>query len=89
MSDWAWRIEPIRLDEVVSTVIDGVPRAEGAIQLDRPLHELFGGLYFPVPKALERFLVPSGDVEIRLELYCDWFDIRTARHWAPKDAVTA
>jgi hypothetical protein len=78
----------IRLDEVVATVIDGVPRAEGAIQLGRPLHELFGGLYFPVPEALERFLVPRGDVEIRLELYCDWFDIRTARHWAPKDLVT-
>lgn len=75
----------IRLDEVVATVVDGRTRAEGAVHLDRPLQEMYSGLYFPIPAALERFLVPRGDVEIRLELYCDWFDIRTAKHWAPKD----
>ena len=76
----------IRLDEVVAADINGVRRAEGAIALDRPLQEMFGGLYFPIPAPLERFLVPSGNVEIRLELYCDWFDMRTARHWTPKEA---
>ena len=30
-------------DEVVATVIDGAPRAEGAIQLDRPLQNCSGG----------------------------------------------
>lgn len=75
----------IRLDEVVSTTFNGSTRAEGAVQLERPLQEMYGGLYFPVPASLERFVVPRGDVEIRLELYCDWFDIRTAKHWAPKD----
>lgn len=74
----------IRLDEVVTAQINGVRRAEGAIPLDRPLQEMFGGLYFPIPAPLERFLVPSGDAGIRLELYCDWFDMRTASHWTPK-----
>ncbi len=77
----------IRLDEVVSAAINGETRAEGALPLDRPLQELYEGLYFPVPAPLERFLVPRGNSEIRLELYCDWFDIRTAKHWAPKELV--
>jgi molecular chaperone HtpG len=77
----------IRLDEVVAVQVGGVPRAEGAIALQTPLQEMFGGLYFPVPQALERFVVPQGAEEIRLELYCDWFDMRTARHWAPKEAT--
>lgn len=75
----------IRLDEVVAAAINGETRAEGALPLDRPLQEMYEGLYFPVPAPLERFLVPRGNTEIRLELYCDWFDIRTAKHWAPKE----
>ena len=77
----------IRVDELVAAPIDGVPRAEGAIQLTRPLQEAFGGLYFPVPPALHRFIVPHGDEEIRMELHCDWIDMRTAKHWAPREAV--
>ena len=75
----------IRLDEVVSTNVDGSVRAEGALELDRPLQQLFEGLYFPIPIPLERYLVPRGATEIRLQLNCDWFDMRTAYHWAPKD----
>jgi hypothetical protein len=37
--------------------------------------------------ALEAFLVPQADAEIRLELHCDWIDMRTARHWTPKEAT--
>ena len=76
----------IRLDEVVSANINGSTRAEGALELDRTLQELYGGLYFPVPTQLERFLVPKGDIEIRLELYCDWFDIRTTKRWVVKES---
>ncbi|MGH8729578.1 MAG: hypothetical protein ACREV9_15790, partial [Burkholderiales bacterium] len=79
----------IRLDEVVAANINGMQRAEGAIPLDRPLQEMYGGLYFPIPAPLEQFLVPSGAAEIRLELYCDWFDVRTAKHWTPKEAIAA
>ena len=71
----------IRLDEVVSANVNGTIRAEGAIQLNRRLQELYEGLYFPIPMPLERFIVPSGNDEIRLELHCDWIDMRTARHW--------
>jgi len=77
----------IRLDEVVAAEINGAIRAEGAIPLDRPLQEMFNGLYFPIPAPLERFIVPRNDAEIRLELHCDWIDMRTAKHWAPKDAT--
>ena len=76
----------IRLDEVVVAEINGVPRAEGALQLDRPLQEMYEGLYFPVPSALEPFLVPRDDAEIRLELHCDWMDTRTAKHWSPTES---
>jgi hypothetical protein len=75
----------IRLDQVVAAAIpDGEPRAEGALPLDRPLQQMFEGLYFPIPSPLEPFLVPS-DNEIRLELFANWFDIRTAKHWTPSE----
>lgn len=77
----------IRLDEVVVTSVDGQSRAEGAAQLDRPLQEMYDGLYFPIPRVLERYMVPRDEQELRLELYCDWFDIRTAKHWVAKDVV--
>ncbi len=77
----------IRLDEVVAANVHGVVRAEGALQLDRPLQELFEGIYFPIPAPLESFLVPQGNDEIRIELHCDWIDMRTAKHWTPKDAA--
>jgi hypothetical protein len=71
----------IRVDEVVSANVSGSMRAEGALELDRPLQQLFEGLYFPIPASLEGFLVPTGEKEIRLELHCDWVDMRTSNHW--------
>ena len=76
----------IRLDEVVAAELNGMTRAEGAIQLARPLQEMYAGIYFPIPAPLEPFLVPRGDAEIRLDLHCDWFDMRTAKHWTPKES---
>jgi molecular chaperone HtpG len=72
----------IRLDEIVAAQVNGVPRAEGAVPLERPIQEMFGGAYFSIPKPLEPFLVPTNNIEIRLELHCDWIDMRTAKHWA-------
>lgn len=80
----------IRLDQVVAAETSGGEvRAEGALQLDRPLQQMFDGLYFPIPSSLESFLVPRADTEIRLELFADWFDIRTAKHWAPKESASS
>ena len=78
----------IRLDELVATDISGQLRAEGAIELREHLQEIFEGIYFPIPGPLQPFLVPQGDQEIRLELYCDWIDMTTARHWQPSESVT-
>ena len=76
----------IRVDEVVAAEISGARRAQGAIELERPLQEIYGGIYFPIPLPLKSFIVPQGDEEIRLELHCDWIDMRTAQHWTPKDS---
>lgn len=76
----------IRLDEIVIADVEGSPRAEGALPLGRPFQEMYGGMYFPIPEPLESFLVPMGDSEIRVELHCDWIDMRTAKLWAPKDS---
>jgi len=73
---------------VVTANIAGTVRAEGAIQLDRLLQEIYEGLYFPIPRPLERFIIPVGDEEIRLELHCDWIDMRTAKHWTPRHATS-
>lgn len=79
----------IRLDQVVAAATsNGEVRAEGALQLERPLQQMFEGLYFPIPSSLEQFLVPRDNNEIRLELFADWFDIRTAKHWTPREIAT-
>jgi molecular chaperone HtpG len=78
----------IRLDEIVTANLNGVVRAEGAVPLEQPLQEMYKGIYFPIPTPLEPFLVPRGDAEIRLELHCDWIDMRTAKHWTPKEPGT-
>lgn len=71
----------IRLDEVI-VVQDGArTRAAGAEQIIKPVQLMFDGLYFPIPEQLERFLVPTGDTSIRLQVDCDLFDIKTARRW--------
>ena len=71
----------IRLDEIVAVEVGGVMRAEGALELERPPQSLFGGLYLPIPMELTRFLVPSGSEEIRLDLHCEWVDMRTRQLW--------
>lgn len=79
----------IRLDEVVAAQVNDEVRAEGALPLDRSLQPMYAGLYFPIPAALEPFLVPRGDAEIRLELHCDWIDMRTAKHWTSREAAAS
>ena len=74
----------IRLDEMAAVEFDGVMRAEGALELERPPQSLFGGLYLPIPTELTRFLVPSGSEEIRLDLHCEWVDMRTRQLWEAK-----
>ena len=71
----------IRLDEIIATETGGVLRAEGAMELDRPLQEMFDGAYFPIPSSLERFLVPQGEDEIHLNLHCEWIEMRTGKLW--------
>jgi hypothetical protein len=80
----------IRLDQVVAVAASsGEARAEGAFPLDRPLQQMFDGLYFPIPSLLEPFLVPRAHNEIRLELFTDWFDIKTAKHWTLRENVVS
>jgi hypothetical protein len=74
----------ILLDEIVATRVDGIATGAGAAPLHRPLQEVYGGLYFPIPTVLEPFLVPKGDGQIRLQLTCEWFDMREAKHWRPR-----
>lgn len=71
----------IRLDEIVGIDVDGMLRAEGALELDRSPQSLFGGLYFPIPAKLTNFLVPSDAEEIRLDLHCEWVDMRSRQLW--------
>ena len=70
------------LMSLVTAEFDGDIRAEGAIALERPLQEMYGGMYFPIPSVLKDYLVPTSNQEIRVYLYCEWIDMRTARHWS-------
>jgi molecular chaperone HtpG len=71
----------IRLDEVIAVQDGTATRAEGSQQITKPVQLMFDGLYFAVPEQLERYLVPTGDASIRLQVDCDLFDIKTARRW--------
>ena len=77
----------IRLDELVVTEDDAARHPQGATELNRPLQELFEGIYFPIPQSLESFLVPAGSQEVRLDLYCDWIDMRTSSHWILRESA--
>ena len=77
----------IRLDEIVATEVKGSPRAEGALELGRRLQDIFGGVYFPIPDQLKRFLVPSENEEIRLDLHCEWIDMRTRKLWEAENST--
>ena len=77
----------VRLEEVVSAELNGSVRAEGAIELSQPFQEMYKGLYFPIPNVLEKFLVPGETNKIRIELYCEWIDMQTAKHWVPRDSA--
>ena len=71
----------IALDEIVAAEVNGMLRAEGVFELDPPLQGMFGGVYFPIPGALKQYLVPANDEEIRLDLHCEWIDMRTPKLW--------
>jgi molecular chaperone HtpG len=74
----------IRLDHLIFVKDDeGRQSIEGACELRQPLQELHEGLYFPIPTILESVLVPQGDAEIRIEVHCDWIDMKTAKVWEP------
>ena len=76
----------IRLDEMVAIEDEGAVRAEGALGLKRQPQVLLGGLYFPIPRELMRFLVPTGIGEICLDLHCEWVDMRTRQLWEARVA---
>ena len=69
------------LDEIVAVEVEGTLRPEEVLELHHPLQGMFGGVYFPIPGGLERYLVPFGNEEIRLDLRCEWIDMRTAKSW--------
>ena len=76
----------IRLDEIVAVQVAGMVRAEGVLEMVRAPQSLFAGLYLPIPIKLTRFLVPSGSEEIRLDLHCEWVDMRTRQLWEARVA---
>jgi molecular chaperone HtpG len=78
----------VRLDRIIS-VLGTEPSAAGAEQLDRPLQALFGGVYFPIPVALQEFLVPADGGEVRIEVRCDWIDFTSARAWEARADAAA
>ncbi|MFC1533648.1 ATP-binding protein [Thermodesulfobacteriota bacterium] len=75
----------IRLDNIIVVADEeGQQTVEGARELKKPLQELHEGLYFPLPEILEDVLIPQGDDEIRIEVRCDWIDMKTAKVWQPR-----
>lgn len=75
----------VRLENVI-IMPDGA--IEGAVELEHPIHELSGGLYFPLPEILEPSLIPVGAQEIRLEVTSgDWIDTKNANAWRARSDI--
>lgn len=53
----------------------------GMIELGRTAQQIRGGLFLPIPDALERYLVPRGDLEITIRVNYEWFDLKGGRVW--------
>ncbi|MBL8813203.1 MAG: ATP-binding protein [Planctomycetaceae bacterium] len=78
----------IRLEHVISSDTEGLNNIEGAEQAERSVQDLNGGLYFPLPPALENVLVPKGAEEIRIEVSSgDWIDTRNSHSWRAKETA--
>jgi hypothetical protein len=70
----------IRVEHLIVIRNDaGCESVEGAAELLQPIQELHGGLYFPIPTALEDVLVPKGEKEIRIEVRSDILDMTTSK----------
>lgn len=61
--------------------------SQGAVVLQRPIQQLYRGLYFPIPTALEEHLVPVGDKKICIEVNCDLLDFAGSRAWKAREDV--
>lgn len=71
----------IRLDRLITTSDTTNGEGSGAIQMEPPVQALYEGLYFPIPKKLEPYLIPASNQEIRIEVHCEWTDYSSARTW--------
>jgi molecular chaperone HtpG len=79
----------IRLDHLIVTIGEsGQTTVEGAKELARPVQDMSGGLYFPIPERLESVLVPDGDREIRIEISSgEWIDTETSHAWRSRQSA--
>lgn len=75
----------IVLDRLIITESVDATSSGGFSQEIRPLQSLYDGLYFPIPEALESYIVPSGDEEIRIQIDCDWIDFSSAKIWRAQE----
>ena len=74
----------IQLDRLLVTTGSGL-LSHGAVELNRPIQQIFGGLYFPVPDELEEYLVPVGNQEIHIRVQCDLVDFAGSRGWEARE----
>ena len=61
--------------------------SHGATVLQRPIQQLFEGLYFPIPTTLEEYLVPVGNQTICIQVNCDLLDFAGSRAWKARQEV--
>lgn len=80
----AFQVE-IHLDRLITTEMSEGAFGGGSSQEERPLQALYGGLYFPIPAALQDYVVPSGADGIRIQIDCDWMDFSSAKVWRARE----
>lgn len=72
----------LRLQEIILVEMEGAKIDTGAlVELDRPIQEYQGGMFLPIPRELEQYLVPTPQKEVLIRVNYDWFDLRRGRVW--------
>ena len=52
---------------------------KGIVELKNPIQKYQNSMYFKIPEALERYLIPTSGVEILVRVNYDWFDLQRGK----------
>ncbi len=70
----------LRLQQIILIQSDTEGKdPKGIVELKNPIQKYQNSMYFRIPEALERYLIPTSGVEILVRVNYDWFDLQRGK----------